>query len=126
MRRIFPKDGTRRGIPVARAPKVSPGGQFGLGLSAGLSLASAQDAGIALNAVKQAMSITQTGYRSLYWDSTKAALANGGAAKGSKAAVTRASAQAASYQAALDRIQSSAVVTTRKPDLTLTVFGLNG
>ena len=113
-------------VRAARAPKVSPGGQFGLGLSAGLSLASAQDAGIALNAVKQAMSITQTGYRSLYWDSTKAALANGGTAKGSKAAVTRASAQAASYQAALDRIQSSAVVTTRKPDLTLTVFGLNG
>ncbi|MET3826293.1 hypothetical protein ABIC16_001986 [Sphingomonas sp. PvP055] len=110
-------------VRAASAPKVSPGGQFGLGLSAGLSLASAQDAGIALNAVKQAMSITQTGYRSLYWDSTKAALANGGSPKGSKAAVSRASAQAASYQAALDRLQSSAVVSTGKPDPTLTVFG---
>lgn len=69
------------------------------------------------------MSITQTGYRSLYWDSTKAALANGGSPKGSKAAVSRASAQAASYQAALDRLQSSAVVSTGKPDPTLTVFG---
>ena len=113
-------------VRAANAPKVSPGGRFGLGLTAGLSLASAQDAGIALNAVKQAMSITQTGYRSLYWDSTKALLANGGSGTGSKAAVTRASAQAANYQAALDRLQTSVIVTTRKPDLTMTVFGVYG
>lgn len=114
-------------VRAANAPRVAPGGQFGLGLSVGLSLATAQDAGIALNAVKQAMSITQTGYRSLYWDSTKAALANGPSGTGakSKAAVTRASAQAASYQAALDRIQSTTAVTTTRPDLTLTVFGMN-
>ncbi len=111
-------------VRAASAPKVSPGGRFGLGLSTGLSLATAQDAGIALNAVTQAMSVTQTGYRSLYWDSTKAALANGGAGGASRAAVARASAQAASYQAALDRIGSvSLTTTTRKPDLTLTVFG---
>ncbi|WP_010163247.1 hypothetical protein [Sphingomonas sp. PAMC 26617] len=113
-------------VRPAGAPKVSPGGRFGLGLSTSLSLATAQDAGIALNAVTQAMSVTQTGYRSLYWDSTKAALANGGTSAGatSKAAVARASAQAASYQAALDRIGSvSLTTTTQKPDLTLTVFG---
>lgn len=111
---------------AASAPKVSPGGRFGLGLSTGLSLATAQDAGIALNAVTQAMSVTQTGYRSLYWDSTKAAMANGGVSAGAagKAAVARASAQAASYQAALDRIGSVSLTTTpRNPDLTLTVFG---
>ncbi|WP_242138956.1 hypothetical protein [Sphingomonas sp. TREG-RG-20F-R18-01] len=112
-------------VRSASAPKVAPGGQFGLGLSTALSLASAQDAGIALNAVKQAMSITQTGYRSLYWDSTKAALADGGSGTTSKAAVARANAQAASYQAALDRIASSAATTSTTPDLTLTVFGLN-
>ena len=111
-------------VRPASAPRVSPGGRFGLGLSTGLSLASAQDAGIALNAITQAISITQTGYRSLDWDSTKAALANGGSRGGSKAAVARASAQAASYQAALDRIGSVALTTTTtRPDLTLTVFG---
>jgi hypothetical protein len=102
------------GLPEARivaaatvatnAPKVRPGGSFGLGLSEGLAIGSAQDAALALSRIKQAISMTQTGYRSLYWDDGKAALVNGPALSG--AVSGRLANQMAQYQAALDRLSS--------------------
>lgn len=89
--------------PVAsNAPRVRPGGSYGLGLTSALAIGTAQDAGIALARIKQAISVTQTGYRSLYWDDTKAALVDGTRAGG--AATGREAAQMAQYQAALDRL----------------------
>ena len=82
--------------PVAsNAPRVRPGGSYGLGLTSALAIGTAQDAGIALARIKQAISVTQTGYRSLYWDDTKAALVDGTRAGG--AATGREAAQMAQY-----------------------------
>lgn len=89
----------------AGAPKVSPGGRFGLNLTEGLSLTDKGAAATALERIGQAMSITQTGYRSLYWDQTKANLANGGTK--TSAATEAAKAQVAQYQAALNRLTAS-------------------
>ncbi|MGN6376106.1 MAG: hypothetical protein ACTHMG_11190 [Sphingomonas sp.] len=105
----------------ADAPKVTPGGRYGLGLSTSLTLATAADAKVAMNAISQAISITQTGYRSLYWDSLKAMLANGGSGGATDTAgVARAQAQAAQYQAALNRLTAgTAGMGTADPVLSL-------
>jgi hypothetical protein len=88
------------------APLVTPGGSFGLDLSDSLSLASRSDAKIALARMEQAVSYSQSAYRSLYWDDAKAARADPPKNKGGgdAAAVARYNAQTASYQAALDRL----------------------
>ena len=95
-------------VPVtatAKTPAVTPGGRYGLDLSEALGIATADDAKIALGRIKQALSMTQTGFRSLYWDDTKAARVNGGVTgAGSN---SREAAQMANYQAALDRLSSS-------------------
>jgi hypothetical protein len=87
------------------APRVRPGGNFGLGLTEGLAIGTAQDATFALAQVKQAISMTQTAYRSLYWDDGKEAVVNGGSL-GSRAPTGRLATQMAQYQAALDRLSS--------------------
>ncbi|GGO96999.1 hypothetical protein [Stakelama pacifica] len=116
------RDGLKKlGLPTARvqgydiidpkAPAVRPGGTFGLKLNMTLSLKDMKSAAEALDAINSAISVSQTGYRSLYWDDLKAArvepqnfAAGGGSA--------RENAQLANYQAALDRLSSSSASTS--------------
>ncbi len=101
------------GLPAARvsgmdpvdddAPRVKPGGSFGLGLNPSLSIADTKSAKEALAKLKSALSVSQTGYRSLYWDDTKLAMVEGARKGGSTA---REQAQLANYQAALSRLAS--------------------
>lgn len=85
-------------------PKVLPGGTFGLALDPALSLRTASDAGLALGKIRDALSVSQTAYRSLYWDSAKAKQADAGASGGTVPAYLKA--QLASYQDALSRISA--------------------
>ena len=94
--------------PAKNAPKVQPGGTFGLALSESLSLATASDAAAALKEVKAAISFTQTAYRSLYWDANKEALVNGASPGGGTPYQQK---QLAMYQDALSRISSTNVLT---------------
>ncbi len=86
--------------------KGSPGaagGNFGLALDDALNLNTAQRARQSRSEkVKSALSMTQTAYRSLYWDAGKAALIDGAGGSGS----AYQQAQLANYQAALDRLTS--------------------
>jgi WD40 repeat protein len=93
------------------APKVRPGGSYGLNLSNALELTDATKAASALDSIKTALSMTQTAYRSLYWDSSKEALANGSAKGGGGSASAYELAQAGRYQAALDRLTSTTSMT---------------
>ncbi len=61
----------------SKAPRVKPGGHYGLDLAQGLSLRDKASARAALGRVDNAISTVQAGFRSLYWDDTKAALADG-------------------------------------------------
>ena len=122
---------TTLSVPRARSksqPAVTPGGRYGLGLRPTLDLSSAADAGVAAAALQQALSITQTGYRSLYWDSLKAALvstaANGG--KSDSKAVAAAQGQLANYQAALTRLTAGSGSTTKTLGSGDPVTTLNG
>jgi hypothetical protein len=92
-------------ITARNAPRVRPGGNFGLALTDALNVATATDAAASLTVLKSAISTTQTAYRSLYWDTGKAALANGSK---STALTPAQSAQLASYKAALDRLTPAA------------------
>ncbi len=106
---------SKLGLPAARlvapppydagAPKVTPGGNYGLGLTHALDISTREGAALALGRVKSAISMTQTAYRSLYWDAGKASIVNGGASA-SGGASPRQLAQIASYQDALARISS--------------------
>ncbi|MBB5710759.1 hypothetical protein [Sphingomonas xinjiangensis] len=92
--------------------KVRPGGNFGLGLNSALSLSTLDNAKVALSKIGSALSMSQTAYRSLYWDDTKAALVDGVKNTGSGGASTaRESAQLANYQAALNRLSSPATTS---------------
>ncbi|MDP9414070.1 MAG: hypothetical protein M3Q08_08250 [Pseudomonadota bacterium] len=88
--------------PAKNAPKVQPGGSYGLGLKDAMSIDSVGDAAVALKAVKSALSMTQTAFRSLYWDSSKARLVDG-ANSGSGGSPYQ-QAQLAKYQDALARL----------------------
>lgn len=90
------------------APKVRPGGTFGLNLNEALNLTTLDSAKIALKKVEEALSMTQTAYRSLYWDDGKAKLVDGvkNTATG-KGSTARESAQLANYTAALNRLNNS-------------------
>jgi hypothetical protein len=88
------------------APRVRPGGNYGLGLTRALSLSTAEGAALALKRITSAVSMTQTAYRSLYWDSGKEAIVNGSDGKGKVSAYLQG--QAARYQAALDRLTAPA------------------
>lgn len=86
-------------------PKVTPGGRYNLGLSDALTLLDAKTAATALKQIKSAVSMTQSAYRSLYWDSAKAALADGTISSGGGSAYQKA--QLTNYQAALSRLTGS-------------------
>jgi hypothetical protein len=86
------------------APKVTPGGIYSLNLENSLSLLNAQSAGTALNKIKAALSMTQSAYRSLYWDSAKEAQVNG-SVLGSGSIYQQG--RLAQYQAALTRLSNS-------------------
>ncbi|WP_232318676.1 hypothetical protein [Sphingomonas sp. TDK1] len=90
----------------ASAPKVRPGGNFSLGLNEALSISSLDNAKAALAKITDALSMTQTAYRSLYWDDTKVALVDGvkntGGNSNTNTSIEKA--QLANYQAALTRL----------------------
>ncbi|MDY1009906.1 hypothetical protein [Sphingomonas sp. CFBP9019] len=89
------------------APRIRPGGSFGLDLTATLRIDTRADAAAALARIKQAISFTQSAYRSLYWDDTKALLANDTPKSGRKPGSTAIEQkQTANYQAALSRLSS--------------------
>ncbi|MEW9854516.1 hypothetical protein [Novosphingobium sp. M1R2S20] len=88
------------------APRVRPGGNYGLGLTHALGLTTVENAAAALDRITSAISMTQTAYRSLYWDAGKEAIVNNSGRKGGKVSAYQA-AQAARYQAALDRLSGS-------------------
>lgn len=85
-----------------KAPAVTPGGDFGLNLTTDLSLATKKGAKAALDAITSAISMTQTAYRSLYWDDGKATLVNGSIGPGTAYQQS----VIANYQAALTRLSS--------------------
>ncbi|MEL7699760.1 MULTISPECIES: hypothetical protein [Citromicrobium] len=88
-----------------RAPKVVPGGSYGLDLTHAFDISTREGAALATKRIKSAISMTQTAYRSLYWDDGKAAIVNGGAGS-TGGASPRQLAQIANYQDALARISS--------------------
>ncbi|MFD2134712.1 hypothetical protein ACFSLT_04775 [Novosphingobium resinovorum] len=88
-----------------KAAKVMPGGRFNLNLSSALTLTDATTAGTALSRVKSALSMIQSAYRSLYWDSGKAAIVDGTISGSGGSAYQQA--KLASYQAALSRLTGS-------------------
>jgi hypothetical protein len=94
------------------APKVRPGGNFGMDLSDALSLSTLDNAKISMKKIEEAISMTQTAYRSLYWDDGKARIVDGvkNTATGTQS-TARESAQLANYQAALNRLNSGASST---------------
>ncbi|AJP72208.1 PQQ-binding-like beta-propeller repeat protein [Sphingomonas hengshuiensis] len=90
------------------APRVRPGGTFGLGLSEALNLTTLDDAKVALKKMGEAVSMSQTAYRSLYWDDGKARLVDGVKnTKTGKGSTVRETAQLANYTAALKRLNST-------------------
>jgi len=125
---------TKLGLPEARitvpaattssTPKVTPGGRYGLDLSDALNIGTADGAKIALAHIASAISFTQTGYRSLYWDATKAALVNGTSSATSSTSVEQA--QLANYQAALDRLSGTSTTSTTSTTGTLTSLSILG
>lgn len=94
--------------PVSSAaPKVRPGGSYGLDLSEALNIATLDDAKAAFGKIKDAISMSQTAYRSLYWDDAKARMVDGvkNTATGTRSTAIE-QAQLANYQAALDRLST--------------------
>lgn len=85
-----------------KAPRVTPGGHYGLDLAQGLSLLTKAGAKQAMDRIDGAIATVRTGFRSLYWDDNKAALAeNRGTSKGPSPYITS---QLARYQDALARL----------------------
>lgn len=89
-------------VTEPKAAKVTPGGRYNLGLDDALTLLNAGTAATAVAAIKSAISMTQSAYRSLYWDSAKAALVDGTITTGGGSPYQQA--KLASYQAALSRL----------------------
>jgi len=110
-------------LPVAaNAPTVRPGGAYGLDLSTSLTLATPEDAKAALGKIKSALSMTQTAYRSLYWDDTKASIVNNTKKAGGGTVSAYQQAQLAGYQSALARLSSSTSDTSNSGSL-VSLFG---
>jgi hypothetical protein len=95
-----------RPLDQSNAPRVKPGGSFGLELSTALNVATKEDAAFSLGKIKNAISMSQTAFRSLYWDNSKEALVNGGTSKGHVSPYE--AAQAGRYKDALTRLTASA------------------
>lgn len=107
-------DPARLSVPLATAPgapKVHPGGNFGLALTEALNVSTAKDAAASLSAIANAISTTQTAYRSLYWDAGKAALTDG--SKAATALTAAQSAQLDNYKSALARLTPAADTTVQ-------------
>lgn len=85
----------------AKAPRVSPGGNYSLELSTALTIGDAQSAKLALGRITDAIGTTQSAFRSLYWDENKEAIVNGGASGRASPYLAR---QLARYQDALSRL----------------------
>ncbi|WP_404367714.1 SBBP repeat-containing protein [Sphingomonas sp. MMS24-J45] len=103
-------DPTRLAVPVLaakNAPKVRPGGNYGLALTEALNVTTAKDAAATLNVLKSAISTTQTAYRSLYWDDGKARLVDG-TKPGASTMTPAQAAQLDSYKSALARLTPAA------------------
>lgn len=101
-------------VVLGTPPKVKPGGNYGLELTESLTLASIDNAKAALGKIKDAISMTQTAYRSLYWDDSKAAFVDGSGKSGSKkkgASTAVEQAQLKNYQAALSRLSAGTPTT---------------
>jgi hypothetical protein len=95
-------------VLAAGAPKVRPGGSFGFALSEAVNLSTEADAKKAASRIGEALSMSQTAYRSLYWDDGKARLVDG--AKNSatgKQSTAREQAQLKNYSAALSRLSTT-------------------
>ncbi|WP_010545176.1 hypothetical protein [Sphingomonas elodea] len=105
---IEPQRITAQAIVSSSAPKVRPGGTFGMDLTEALSLSSADQAKVALGKIKDAISMTQTAYRSLYWDDAKALLVDGAklSTKKGTGSIAVEQAQLKNYQAALSRLSA--------------------
>lgn len=88
------------------ANTVTPGGTYSLNLSSSLSLGTQELAARAASSIGSALSMIQTAYRSLYWDSTKAAKVDGTSLVTSSGSAYQ-QAKLANYQAALSRLTSS-------------------
>lgn len=84
---------------------VTPGGTYSLALSSALNLANDKTAAVALKKISSAISMIQSAYRSLYWDSTKAARVDGTLTAAAGSAYQQK--QLANYQAALSRLTGS-------------------
>lgn len=86
---------------------VRPGGAFGLALSTDLNLGSKEQAGVALQRIKAAIATTQSGFRSLYWNETKAKLVDAGSMGAAAAPSAYQQAQLRNYTEALNRLSGS-------------------
>ncbi|WP_231621672.1 hypothetical protein [Sphingomonas sp. 37zxx] len=109
-------DPSRLAVPILAArgaPKVMPGGNFGLALTEGLNVSTREGAAATLTALNAAISTTQTAYRSMYWDAGKAALTDG--VRGSTALTAAQAAQLDNYKSALARL-------TPAPETTFNAF----
>lgn len=87
---------------AANAPRVRPGGAYGLDLSDALNVRDIASAKLAFGRIEAAVSTSQSAFRSLYWDANKAAIVDGAARKGSVSPYL--AAQASRYQDALNRL----------------------
>ncbi|URD61903.1 hypothetical protein M8312_05180 [Sphingomonas sp. KRR8] len=95
-----------------KAPRVTPGGSYGLDLTTGLSIGDSNLAAASLARIKTAIRTTQTAYRSLYWDNSKEALVNGnGGSNGIVSAYQ--SSQLARYKDALTRLTGTLTSSSR-------------
>ena len=88
--------------PAADAPKVRPGGTYGLNLANSYDLGSSSGAQLAAKAINSAISMIQTAYRSLYWSDADTQIVTGATAGGGGSAYQQA--QLANYQAGLARL----------------------
>lgn len=93
--------------PVGQnAPRVRPGGNYGLDLSEALNISDEASAKLSLGRLNAAISTSQSAFRSLYWDKNKAAIVDGAGKKGSVSPYL--AAQASRYQDALNRLGGGA------------------
>ena len=86
----------------AKAPRVKPGGHYGLDLVRGMAVTDKALAKASLEKLDNAIATVRAGFRSLYWDDTKAALAEGGKAGSGPSPYL--AGQLARYQDALTRL----------------------
>lgn len=91
------------------APRVRPGGNYGLDLSSALDISTLDGAKLALSRIEAAVSTSQTAFRSLFWDKNKEAIVNGSGRNGRVSPYL--AAQASRYQDALRRLGGGSVFT---------------